>query len=460
MSMVGWVRSRLGQLPREARVLLVGVAVNAFGNGLALPLLVVYLYDVRGLPLDTVGLLAGTPPLVALLLLGPIGLLIDLVGPRRVQMVALLCSTTGLWLLAWAMTAPAAFVAMALAGVGQAAFWPASQALVAEVVPSEIRPKYFGVSFALLNAGIGLGGVVTAFVASVQNPATFEWIYRVDGVSFLVPFALLAGPLRHVGNRSRHHRSDSPGSYRQVVADRVFRRFLLVIFASAFVGYGVIEAGWAGYARTVSDASTRTIGLAFAANTLMIVLFQLAALRFIEGRRRTSMLALLALVWAGAWLMLGASGLVPGSVVSTLLLIGSLAVFGLGETLLSPIVPAITNDLASDALRGRYNAVGSWAFQVAAVSAPALAGLMLERGWAGAFIGLLVGGCAFFATVALRLARHLPPAANGLVVPGAVSVVQSGVADEVGDDLRAQAHQGQPASRVGRPPDQEQSRDR
>jgi MFS family permease len=436
MSMVSWVRSRLGQLPREARVLLIGVAINAFGNGLALPLLVVYLYDVRGLPLDTVGLLAATPPLVALLLLGPIGALIDRYGPRRTQMVALLCSTAGISLLSGAATASAAFVAMALAGVGQAAFWPASQALVSEVVPSPIRPKYFGVSFALLNAGIGLGGVVTAFVASVDNPATFEWIYRVDAASFLVPLALLAGPLRHIGNRAAHggEHHEQPGSYRQVVADRVFRRFLVVIFASAFVGYGVIEAGWAGYARTVADASTRTIGLAFAANTLMIVLFQLAALRFIEGRRRTSMLALLAGVWAVAWLMLGAAGLVPGSVVSMVLLIASLGVFGLGETLLSPIVPAITNDLATDELRGRYNAVGSWAFQVAGVSAPAIAGLMLDRGLAGAFIGLLVGGCVLFATVALRLARHLPPAANGLG--------GSGVTDEVGDDLRAQADQG------------------
>lgn len=423
----------LRDLPAEARVLLVGVAVNALGLGLVLPLLVVYLYDVRGFALDTVGLLAATPPVVAMVLLGPIGIGIDRLGPRRVQMVALVSSSLGATGLSLAITVPEAFVSMAMLGVGQAAFWPASQALVAEVVPSPVRPKYFGVSFALLNLGIGIGGVAAAFVAVVDRPASFEWLYRLDALSFLVPLALLLGPLRHVGNRGRT-RVVTPGTYRDVVSDVVFRRFLLVVFASAFVGYGVIEAGWAGYARVVAEASTRTIGLAFAANTAMIVLLQMSALRFIDGRRRTSMLALMAGVWALAWLMLGAAGLVPGTAIATMLLVGSLAVFGAGETLLSPIVPAITNDLASDELRGRYNAVSSFAFQVAAVSAPVIAGVLLDRGWAGVFIGVTVGGCAVLALVALRLARHLPPTANGLV--GA-----SGVADEVADDLCAQADQ-------------------
>lgn len=418
MSAAGWVGARLAELPREARVLLVGVAVNALGNGLALPLLVVYLYDVRGLGLDVAGLLAATPPLVALGLLGPIGIGIDRWGPRRVQMAALASSTAGFLLLAAATSALAAAPAMALVGVGQAAFWPASQALVAEVVPSRLRPPYFGLSFALLNAGIGVGGMVAAFVADVSRPETFEWLYRADAVSFLVPLALLLGPLRHLGNRSGT-RSEQPGRYAEVLADGVFRRFLLVVLVSAFVGYGVIEAGWAGFARTVAEASTRTIGLSFAANTAVIVVLQLAALRLIEGRRRTSMLAVMAGVWAVAWLMLGAAGLVPGSVVAALLLVASLGVFGLGETLLSPIVPAITNDLASDRLRGRYNAVGAWAFQLAAVAAPAVAGVMLDRGWAGAFVGLLVGGCGLLAVSALRLARVLPAAANGVAPPQA-----------------------------------------
>lgn len=75
-------------LPRVARLMLFGVAVDALGVGLVLPFLVIYLHEVRGISVATVGVLAAVPAVVALGLLGPVGVLVDRVGPRRVQMVA------------------------------------------------------------------------------------------------------------------------------------------------------------------------------------------------------------------------------------------------------------------------------------------------------------------------------------------------------------------------------------
>src|SRR5690242_21845104 len=86
-------------LPREARLLLVGVAIDALGAGLALPFLVVYLHDVRGLQLATVGLVAAVPSAAALALLGPLGATVDRIGPRRVQMAALSSQCLGMLLL-------------------------------------------------------------------------------------------------------------------------------------------------------------------------------------------------------------------------------------------------------------------------------------------------------------------------------------------------------------------------
>src|SRR5712671_6139130 len=48
-------------MPRDERLLLTGVAVDAFGTGLTVPFLVVYLHGVRGLPLETVGLIVAVP---------------------------------------------------------------------------------------------------------------------------------------------------------------------------------------------------------------------------------------------------------------------------------------------------------------------------------------------------------------------------------------------------------------
>jgi MFS family permease len=241
--------------------MLLGVAVDALGVGLVLPFLVIYLHEVRDIPVSTVGVLAALPAVVALALVGPIGVLVDRLGPRKVQLGALVCSGLGALTLAAAEGVAVAALAMLLTGVGHAAFWPANQSLVAAVLPSEERARFFGVSFTLLNAGIGIGGVIGALYVSVEDPSTFTTVYLLDALSFLGPLVVLAWPLRHVGGPvALPHDSPDGGSYREVLHDPVFRRLLVVVFFSAFVGYGQIEAGWTAYSRLVADVSTRTIG--------------------------------------------------------------------------------------------------------------------------------------------------------------------------------------------------------
>src|SRR5262249_24394448 len=233
---------------RDARLLLAGIATDAFGTGLTLPFLVVYLHAVRGLPLGRVGLIAAVPAALALFLLGRVGVLVARLGPRRVMMAALAAAASGALLLSRAETAPAAFLARTLTGIAAAAFWPAHDALIASVVPSEHRQRYFGVSFAFVNAGIGVGGVVGAIFVDVAHPSTFVAVYRADALTFLVPLALLAVPLRHVGGPVADPHSTAVragGTYGDVLRDRGFRRLLLLGFVSSFVGYGPGAGGWA-----------------------------------------------------------------------------------------------------------------------------------------------------------------------------------------------------------------------
>jgi MFS family permease len=418
-------------LSRDGRLLLSTVAVDALGTGLVLPFAVVYLHDVRHIPLGTVGTVIAVPAMVALLLLGPVGSIIDRFGPRRVQLVALVAQTIGSALLAGVHTAGQAAVAFAFIGLGHAAFWPASQSLVAAVVPSSIRQRYFGVNFTLLNAGIGLGGLGAGLFVRVQEAWTFSAVYLADAASFLVPILVLALPLRHVGNKVTYAPPDEitgapvvgpSGGYLSVLRDSAVRHMLVITFFSAFVGYAQMEAGWTAYARVVSEASTRVIGFAFAANTGVIVVLQLVVLQRIEGRRRTRALMLMSAIWAAAWTLMGASGLVPGTLVASVLLVVSLGVFGLGETLLSPVGAAVTNDLAPDHLRGRYNAVNAAVFQVAAIVGPITAGHLLGWRMPLVFVGMLLTGCAVMVVLLRHVETIIPARANGVPEPQDVLV--------------------------------------
>src|SRR3954471_4614224 len=158
-SSTGW-SSFWRDLPREGRLMLSIVAIQFLGTGLVLPFHVVYLHEVRDFPLSDVGLLLGVPPLMGLLVVGPGGTAIDRFGARRIQLGVLALLVVGDAILAFATTRSAAALGAAMYGAAFGLMWPASQSLVAAVVPSPLRQRYFGVNFTLINLGIGLGGVI------------------------------------------------------------------------------------------------------------------------------------------------------------------------------------------------------------------------------------------------------------------------------------------------------------
>ena len=404
-------------LPREGRLLLSIVVLEFLGTGLVLPFNVVYLHEVRGFTLSDAGLLLGLPALVGLLVVGPGGTLIDRVGARPVQVATLCLLVVADLVLAFASTVPVAALALVLNGLGFGLSWPAWQSLVASVIPRHLRQRYFGLNFTLLNLGIGIGGIAGGLLVDVDRTWTFQSLYLVDAASFVPALLLLLGPLRHVAGRPEpHHEEHATRVGYLAVLRRPGVAVLTVLgFAASFVGYAQLNAGLPAYARAVSEVPTEGLGLAFAANTLVIVAIQLFVLQRIEGRRRTRVIAVMGGLWSLAWLSLGLSGLVPGTVGATLLVATCASVFGLGETLLQPTIPALVNDLAPDHLRGRYNAMSSAGFQAASVAGPPVAGLLIGRGLGAVWIGLLLVGLLVVVAVSvLWVEPRLPPTANGI----------------------------------------------
>jgi MFS family permease len=402
-------------LPREGRLLLFVVVVEFLGTGLVLPFLVVYLHEIRGFSLSDVGWLIGLGPLIGFLVVGPGGAVIDKYGAR----VIVLCSTGLLVVadivLAFASALPQAAIAVSLQGMAFGVTWPASQSLIAAAIPSELRQRYFGLNFTLLNLGIGIGGIVGGLFVDVHHPVTFQAIYLADAASFLPAIYLLAVPLRHLAGRPVHDDGPPPAeSYLQVLRRPAVGGVVALSFVTSFVGYSQLNAGTQAFARDVGRISTAGLGLAYACNTLVIVMLQLIVLRWIDGRRRTRVIMVMSLIWSFAWLLLGASGLVPGTVGATLLVVSCTSVFALGETLMQPTVPALVNDLAPDHLRGRYNALSSGAFSLAAIIGPITAGWLIGHSLGSAYIALLVVGCGAVVLVAADLERRLPPGVNGV----------------------------------------------
>ena len=388
------------RLPRAVQLLQAGGLMNAFGNGLVVPFLLIYLHNEKGIGLGVAGLVLATNAGVSLIA-GPVaGALVDRVGGKTMLTIALGFLTLGFAGYAFVESPWQGFLASAVTGIGNGAFWPAQSALLAGLITRDQRSATFAMQRVVMNLGIGLGGVAGGFIAS----ESFRALFLLDALTFVAYAAVLTVFVHEPARREAH--AERPGSYGTVLRHKVFMALMAV--NALYIGAGIAQLEiLPAFAKNEAGVSERGIGWLFLINTLVVVLLQLPTTRLLGGRRRMPFLALMGVVSAAAWLLVPATGLWLSGAAAFALLAGAVAVFALGECLHGAVQPALVVDLADPRLIGRYMAISALSWQVGFTIGPAAGGALLAASptglWIVAALGCLVAGAA-----ALALERALP----------------------------------------------------
>ncbi|MFN8167310.1 MAG: MFS transporter [Candidatus Nanopelagicales bacterium] len=403
--------------------LLIGVGFSSLGGGLVIALFVVYLHEVRGISLKAAGLLLAYQAVLGLVLAPLVGWLVDRIGPRPVLGTALVVETVGVFSFGFVTTVPQAAAAATVMAMGNAGLWAPQSALLARLSTPEHRQRVFGLNFMLLNLGLGLGGLIGASVLDETRPSTFTWLYAFDAASFLVYLAAVIS-LRGVNGPEARPADDTdgPGGYREVLGDRRMRRYLVGALVLMTAGYGSMDAGLPPFMTTVVGLPVNAIGVVFFLNTLIIVVLQVWVLKRIEGRSRTRLLAVTAVLWSSFWVVVAVSAGFDGWTAGVLIALG-FGVFAVGETIFSPVAPSLINAFAPPHLRGRYNAVGGLVWGVSGSLGPMIAGLMIGTGLGVAWAVTLAVGALVAGLLLASLRPLLSPEEDGRSAPVPSSAV-------------------------------------
>ena len=214
-------------LPREVYVLQAGLVLNAFGNGAANPFMLLYLHDVRDIPLPLAGLASATSATTALVAALVSGSFADRLGPRSTMIAGLLVSAAGFALLP--------VHPRGLAGIPRRVSHRSRRRHLADgpigapcgVTRPEVRAIAFAQQRVAANVGLGLGGFVGGIIVTTGDPSTFTKLFLLNAATFLVYIAFLVrlpsgAPVRVAGEK--------PGGYRDVLRDPAFLRFALANF--------------------------------------------------------------------------------------------------------------------------------------------------------------------------------------------------------------------------------------
>ena len=391
-------------LTPKARRLVLGIAFNAIGGGMTMSLLLVYLHNMRGFSTTFGGLLLAWSALMALLIGGPSGALIDRIGPKKVILTGLLlkiCATAS-W--AFVDNKSIAVVVATMSAIGDSTTWPGQTVMLTRMTKPADRQKIFGLNFMLLNLGLGLGGLISSLIVSNSSLHSYQILYLVDACTYLVFFLAifsLRGP--EVGKYIANADQPQGGSYSDLLKIPSLMRLSFGGLILMIFGYGATMAGIPLFATQYLHLSPKWLGVIFGANTVTIFILQPLVLKLLDRVSKSRALISVSLIWALSWLFVDLTPLAP-LFVAGLLLSFSQVIFGFGEMVWSPTAPALANELSPEHLRGRANALMGMQWGVSGVIGPAIAGSMIDAHLGYLWVGLMTLG----ALIPIQLFRGLP----------------------------------------------------
>jgi MFS family permease len=386
-TLAGALREMAGGLPRTYWVLWTGSLINRLGS-FVVPFLALYLTRERGFTVEQAGLVASLHGAGAVIA-GPLGgTLADRIGRRLTLAGGLWLGALGMLFLGFAREPAWIAVAAFTLGIVGELYRPAVSAAVADLVPPADRTRAYGLLYWVVN----LGYAIALPLAGLMVRYGYQLLFIADAITtFLYGCAIWmlvpeTRPARPVGEPGGLRLRATLGGLLAPFRDPVFIAFGLPIFAVAlmfFQGHMALPLDLTQRGLTQSQ-----FGLVMGVNGVLIVLLQPFTGRWVGGLRRSTVLALAAVLTG---LGFGMHALSDSMALAAL----AVAVWTLGEIAQAPVAPSVVADLAPAELRGSYQGAYHMLWGLAASAAPALGGQVLGRAGANTlWLGCLVLGVA------------------------------------------------------------------
>ncbi|MBF2090101.1 MAG: MFS transporter [Synechococcales cyanobacterium K44_A2020_017] len=372
---------RLPLLDRRIWLLSAGRLLSQVGNGFTLFYAPIFFVNQVGLSATMVGIGIGSGSIAGIVgrIVG--GSMAD--SPRWGRRSTLLWSAAVSALadvaLAIADDFPVFLVGNLLMGVGIGLYWPATEAVVADIVTPEQRNEAFAIVRLADSLGLSLGVVFGGTLIALTG--LYRLLFVIDGLSYAIFFVLIYVAIAETLSNTDRGRSFFAG-WAIALRDRpllvyagvniLFTTYLaqvqstLPVYFSRFVSFdGVL------------GLSEAMISLLF---TWHIVLAALCQLPIARGLKRFGLVWALigsALFWGLGFLLIWFTG------VTTTLALGwalaGLAVMAIATDAYTPAASALVVAIAPNALRGVYLSINSLCWAVGYFIGPTLGGWVLDQ---------------------------------------------------------------------------------
>ena len=323
----------------------------------------------------------------------------------------------------WFFSPGWSFVCFTILGIFHSIYWPASHAMIADVVAEKDRNQVFAVFYSAANLAVVIGPVLGGFFFFQHR---FE-LLLLSGMSTLFLAFLIGKYVREtalIREKSipakkenwftflKHHLQD----YRIIFSDANFMLFILagILVAQTFMQLDLAIAvyvtetipvqtllQWGSF--NIETGGARFYSWLIAENGLLVILFTVwitKMIRYFDEKH----------VFVSSSLLYGFSMILLGMSQQLWLALLSIFIFTIAEILVVGLQDSFISKLAPEHMRGQYFATASLRFSIGRTIAPAAIPLSAWIGYTWTFVIL---GCTAFAGAFLyhllfRNLRHRP----------------------------------------------------
>jgi MFS family permease len=350
-------------LPREVWYLAIVMLINRSGS-MVLPFLAIYVNTELGFTASAAGMMVVAFGLGSTLGTYLGGVFTEKFGAFRVQILSLIFTGVGFGSLS-RMTSYWAFaITLFLLSVASDSMRPANGTALTLLCPKELHKRAFALNRLAINLGMAIGPAIGGWLATVN----YQWLFWLDAITcLLAAFALwwLFGtktPERETARSSSTIAGQSPWS------DRTFLIFILLSIPTFAVFFQLI-ATYPLFLRNEYKFAEWQIGLLFALNTIIVVMFEMLIVHHLDRFRPLQVLA-----WGSFFMCEGFAILCFGK--GAVLAIVSVLVYTLGEMLAMPQGMAFAASRSDEQSRPRFIGLYTMSISISFVVGPIIGSWM------------------------------------------------------------------------------------
>jgi MFS family permease len=370
------------QLDHRVWILIAGRLLSQIGNGFTLFYAPIFFVNQVGLPATVVGIGIGSGSIAGVLgrILG--GSFADSPrwGRRKTLLLSAAVSALADVFLTLTYDFPTFLIGNLLMGMGIGLYWPATEAVVADLTTVDQRNEAFALTRLGDTVGLGLGVVLGG--ALIALTGAYRALFVIDGISFVVFFGVVYWAIAETVNTEQFNCSLFKG-WAVALRDRILLIFALVnVLFTTYLSQinsamPLYFTNFVPVRSDVSGFSTSTISTLFSWHIILAALTQLPIARFLNRFSHVQALICSALLWGIGFLLIGITG--TASTAHLVWAILGLSVMAIATAAYNPSASALVVELAPESLRGVYLSINSLCWAVGYFIGPTVGGWAMDQ---------------------------------------------------------------------------------